>query len=226
MRAEARLLSGAGCASSVSACPDGGATPEMCGVYEIPARAATARKSGPLTKGLTGLAVEEVHARDVDGDRHLFEQTQHHARRELRDEIRPRCDNALLARRHLVQLLVLALADRERVDLEIDDRLSAERLDKVDLTFDRGQVGPLRRRMEVLAAHTGDDLAAVVAAQPRIRSERTVGHGERRPAERDGYAAVDGDLRLEQVHRRRADEPADEEVGGRVVQGLRIRDLL
>src|SRR5438105_1088632 len=110
-----------GVASAARLWPDGGE----------PTVSAIAASAAALPKRLTGLAVEEVHARDVDGDRDLLGQAQGRVSRELGDEVRPRGDDALCARRCLRDLLVLPLADGKRVDLEIDHRFAAERLDEL-----------------------------------------------------------------------------------------------
>src|ERR671932_49176 len=123
MRSDARLELCPGSASAARTCPEGGAAAtEPWEAADAPASTATARKSAPLPKGLTGLAVEEVHARDVHGDGNPLQELQRHVRRELRDEVRPRRDDSALARRHLPQLLMLAQVNSEGVDIELDDR--------------------------------------------------------------------------------------------------------
>src|SRR5690348_18453714 len=126
MRSFASEESGAGTASDARLGPD------RC----APAAAATrtsvaARTSAALAERRTGLAVEEVHARNVDGDGHLIGEAKDRVGRELGDEVGPRGDDALCARRRFRDFLVLALANRERVDLEIDHRLAPERLDEL-----------------------------------------------------------------------------------------------
>src|SRR5579864_3728259 len=122
-------------------------------------RSATA-SAAELAERRTAAGVEEVHARDVDGDRDPLGQAEERVCGESGDEVRTRGDDSLGARRRLGDLLVLPLADRERVDLEVDDRLAPERLDELDLRVHGRQIRPFGRRMEVLAPHPGDDRAA------------------------------------------------------------------
>ena len=108
----------------------------------------------------------------------------------------------------------LGLADRRRVDLEVRHRLAAERLDELDAAR-RASAGrrPLARRMEVAGAQADDHRAPVVArAASGSASSASSAIGSVVAAELDAHAAVHGDGRLEQVHRRRADEAGDEEV--------------
>ena len=88
-------------------------------------------------------------------DRHVLAEPQHHVRRVLRDEVRPGPDDPALADRLLLLLQVLLpLTDDVRVDLEVDDRLAAQRLDQLDLGVDRRQFGPLGRWVEILAPNS------------------------------------------------------------------------
>src|SRR6266852_444900 len=72
--------------------------------------AITARAAIALAKRLTRREVEEVHAGHLDAHRHALGEPEARMGRELRDEVRPRRDDALLARRLLGLLLVLTLA--------------------------------------------------------------------------------------------------------------------
>src|SRR6266545_6531334 len=141
--------------------------------------AAAAAATSALAERLTRLGVEEVHARDVDCDRDDLLDLKLDVGRVLGDEVRPRRDHALVARRLLFLFFVLlAFAHHVGVDVEVHDRLAAERLDELDLGLERRQVGTLGRGVEVLAAHAGDHRPSAVAAQRGIRGERLIGHGK------------------------------------------------
>src|SRR5512146_947421 len=140
MRSDASGGAVPGFASAASTAPRGGA-----GVPAPPpndsASAIAAQAASALAKRLTALRVEEVQLGRVDRDRDLLGQAELDVRRELRDQVGPRGDDALLAGRLLAHVLVLALADREGVDPEVDDRLAAERLHQLDARRDRRQLG-------------------------------------------------------------------------------------
>ena len=117
-----------------------------------------------------------------------------------------------------------------RVDLEVHHHLRAERLAKSHGSRETAvgrRVGRERRVLEVLGPNPEDDVGA------DVRLERVTGR-ERLVVERDRVRAGRGDevpVRaaepgLDHVHRRRADEAADEEVDGPVVELLRVGDLL
>src|SRR5579872_2622769 len=120
MRSLASDESGGGTARAAS---DG---PDRCAPGAAATRTSATAKTSALPKRRTGLAVEEVHACDIDGDRNPLGDTQGRVRRELGDEVRPRRHDSLGARRRSRDLLVLALANRERVDLEVHHRLAPE----------------------------------------------------------------------------------------------------
>src|SRR6266850_1984243 len=97
-----------------------------------------------LTKWLTRRFVEEVHARDLDGDGQLIVDLQLDVRGELCNEVRPRRDDAFAAG-YLLDLLLalLPLADHVRVDAEVDHRLAAERFDELDARVELRELRPL-----------------------------------------------------------------------------------
>src|SRR5581483_3074190 len=103
MRSLASEGAGAGCASAASAAEGGGvaAAPRL----ETPTRIAAS--AARLAKRLTRLRVEEVRPCNLDGDRHRFGETHARVRRELRDEVRARSDDAVFA--HGVLLLDLRM---------------------------------------------------------------------------------------------------------------------
>src|SRR5579859_7868956 len=150
MRSLASAESWPGCARAASEGPDRGAA-----WADATSSSAAPSASAALAQRLTGLAVEEVHARDVDGDRDTLGEPEDGVRRALRDEMWPGGDDAALACGRLAERLVLALPDRERIDLEIDHRRASERLDELDLRLDRRQARALVHRVEVLASHAG-----------------------------------------------------------------------
>src|SRR5438270_7569573 len=126
MRSDASAESGAGVASAARLGP-------RCAPDAAATRTSAMTRARPLAERRTGLAVEEVHAGDVDRDRDALGDAQHRVRRELGDEVRARRDDPLGARRHFSYFLVLSFADRERVDLEVHDRLAPERFHELDL---------------------------------------------------------------------------------------------
>src|SRR5581483_12455489 len=84
-----------------------------------PASPSASAARAALAQRLAALRIEEVHLRDVDGDRHGLGQTQLHVRGELGDEVGARRDHALAAALDDLDLLVLlSLADGEGVDVE------------------------------------------------------------------------------------------------------------
>ena len=81
--------------------------------------------------------------------------------------------------------------------------------------------------LEILRADAEDHAASLVVLQAGTGRERLVAECDRLIARSHGEAAVGAlELRLDQVHRRAADEAADEEVHGPVVQLLRLGHLL
>ena len=109
--------------------------------------------------------------------------------------------------------------------------LGAERLGQLDLAGDHPvgrTVGLERCVLEVLGPDAEDHGAALVVLQrPGARSTRLVAERDPLAAGDCGEAAVVAlQLRLDEVHRRAADEAADEEVHRAVVELLRIGDLL
>src|SRR2546421_11472977 len=112
MRSDASAESGAGVASAARL------GPAPCPPDAAATKTSAMTRARPLAERRTGLAVEEVHAGDVDRDRDPLGDAQHRVRRELGDEVRARRDDPLGARRRFRDFLVLTFADRERVDLE------------------------------------------------------------------------------------------------------------
>ncbi len=105
-----------------------------------------------------------------------------------------------------------------RVDTEEHVRIRAELLEHDDLDVDRRQLRRRERRvLERLGANAEDHGAALTAFRPPGRVELDAELPERDLAVGDG--------RLDEVHRRRADEAGDEEVARLLVQGLRRVDL-
>src|SRR5512141_2448849 len=120
MRSLASAEAGAGTASAAGGPAAGADAPDATATSATPAAARNA-----LAERVTRLGVEEVHRGDVDRDRHLVLQPKHHVSRELRNEVRTRRDDALLARGLLFLLVfVLPLTHRGRVDVEVHDRLA------------------------------------------------------------------------------------------------------
>jgi hypothetical protein len=163
----------------------------------------------------------------VDSDRHHITELQLDVRRERRDEVRPRADDGFggIALEDRLLLGDLAL-DVPRVDLEVRHRLTAERLDELDLRPDLRQVVASLRGMEISGSQTDDHRSPPELPQARVLLQRLVGDHDLVPAEVDRDAAVHRDGRLEEVHRRRADEAGDEQVLGAVVKALGRVDLL
>src|SRR6476619_5334238 len=102
MRSLARADGGAGTASAAGGPAAGAEAPDATATSATPATARSA-----LTERFTRLGVEEVHPRDVDRHGDLVLQPQQRVRRELRDEIRPRRDDALPGCRGLLVVFVL-----------------------------------------------------------------------------------------------------------------------
>src|SRR5579862_669373 len=117
-----------------------------------------------------------------------------------------------------------------RADREVDEDIRAESLPHIAARFDASAAGGARferRVVEVLWSNADQDVATAVGSQARAGSERVRANRERMPLERDRRPfRREGELALDQVHRRRADETGDEAVGGTVVDVLRSVDLL
>src|SRR5262245_41465816 len=88
----------------------------------LPPSASAARTApAQLAKRVARLRIEEVHLRDVDADGDLGLELQLDVRRELRDEVGARRDDALFADGLLLfLLLMLTLAHGGGVDVEVD----------------------------------------------------------------------------------------------------------
>src|SRR5512133_1239719 len=97
MRSLASAEAGPGTASALGGPATGADAPDATATSATPAAARNA-----LAERVTRLGVEEVHPCDVDRHRDLVLQPQHDVRRELRDEVRPRCNDALPTRSGLL----------------------------------------------------------------------------------------------------------------------------
>src|SRR6187401_2773925 len=213
--------------------PDGGAGAATLPPEDDPASAAraTPRTATQLPQRRTTLLIEDVDVRHVDRDRDVVVEL--HAdrvtRRELRHEVRARGGDALGTFLFLRLFVGEGSVDAHdlRVDLQVRDGLRSERLQQFEACGQRRQVGPVRRRIEILRPDPEDDRLPRGGAYARVVRQRLVGEQKRLRTDRHGDAAVLRlDLRLDQVHRGRADEAGDEEVGRRVVQPLRDVHLL
>ena len=117
-----------------------------------------------------------------------------------------------------------------RVDAEVHHDLGAECLAQLDGSLQppvgrsvRGELDVL----DVLGPDAEDHAPADVVLECRPRGERLLVEVDALRAGDRGERAVRLlERRLEHVHRRRADEPADEEVDRLVVERLRVGDLL
>src|SRR5206468_5587242 len=113
----------------------------------------------------------------------------------------------------------LVRLDGRGVDREEDEHLGAEVLLDGDIALDRpGRRMVVLGQREMLWTNTENDSLGKLRA---VRAER----GKREGEAREAKAAL-GDVRLDEVHRRRADERGDEEVQGRPAEALRRIDLL
>ena len=183
MRSVASDERAGGCASAASAAPAGG-RPRACPRSRRSTRTSASDGGGrdrgsALPERLTRLARRRSAARPTSTATATCRlELQTTCARELRDEIRPRSRPGLRRAASSTSCPILDVADRARVDAEVGDRLGAERLDEIDARVDRRQVRPLGRRMDELAAQSGDDRAAVVAAYPRD-TPRAPGPGPR-----------------------------------------------
>ena len=127
-------------------------------------------------------------------------------------------------------LLDLVGHHRLAADLEVGDHLGAERLDVLDRrvqpAFAR-RAGLDRRVLEVLGPDAHGDRAADVAVEVGWVGQRVGLEAQELVAEvGDEVAVLAVQLRLEEVHRRAADEARHEQVGRRVVELHRRVDLL
>src|SRR5918912_1203675 len=118
-----------------------------------------------------------MHLRHVDGDRHVVvePEVERLARRERRDEVRPRGSDALTGALLLDGVLDAAgaAADRMRVDPEVAHRLRAERLDELDARLQGWEIRPRPREREVVAPDPEHGPTGV-APDPLIARERRV----------------------------------------------------
>ena len=182
-----------------------------------------------------GLDVEQVNPARVDGDVDRLAVLDARPRPEAADH-----DRLRLAFRELLNLALLPDVPRQLahvlgeggrgVDLEVRDDLRAERLAQDDDALDVavvGDVGLEARVLEALRPDAQDDRAPDVLLERGPRLEDLLAERERLAADLgDVRAVVPLDRRLDEVHRRRADEAADEEVHGPLVQLLGRRHLL
>src|SRR5689334_5236290 len=134
MRCDASELCAGSCVNACSCAPVGGppaADPPAATAAAIATPAISAAVA--LPKRRTRRFVEEVQVARVDRDRHVLAELQLDVRRERRDEVRARADDALLvlvARcERLVDGGMRFGPDLPRVHLEVRHRLAAERLD-------------------------------------------------------------------------------------------------
>jgi hypothetical protein len=119
---------------------------------------------------------------------------------------------------------------RRSIDLEVRDDLRAQRLAEHDDTLDvpvLRNIGLQARVLEAFRTDPQDDLTADVALDAGALLDDLVSERDRlAPDKSDERVAPALDGRLDQVHRRRADESADEEIDRPLVQLLRRRHLL
>src|SRR4051812_28776129 len=94
MRCDAREDCVGSCESAASADRVGGPTDDCAPAPPASAIAARAAAAQPLAKRSAALLIEEVQVPGIDGDRHAVAQAKLHVRRERRDEVRPRADDA------------------------------------------------------------------------------------------------------------------------------------
>ena len=119
---------------------------------------------------------------------------------------------------------------RRSVDLEVRDDLRAERLaedeDTLDVTVLR-DVGSEARVLQAFRADAQHDLSADVSSSFGRDFSDLLVEGQLLASDLGDHLAVGPlDGRLDEVHRGRADEAADEEVDRPLVELLRRRDLL
>src|SRR5215207_9553695 len=170
----------------------------------------------------------------VDGDLGRLSRTRLRPCAEAADECRavpaaqPGCglDRACVAG----ELLDFVRAGGLRVSVEVDDQLGAERLGEGNLALEATALWNVSRKrsvLQVLGPDADDDRLAVVVLERGSLRERSLAELYLLAADRDGHAAVRAlERSLEEVHRRAADEAADEEIDRLVVELLRRRDLL
>ena len=136
---------------------------------------------------------------------------------------------ALLA--DIARELAYVLGQRgRRCDREVGDDLGAQRLtehDNAAQSLILRRVGLESRVLEVLRPDADDEPLTHVLLEPGSVRDELVAERELVLADLHGEAAVLArDAPLDEVHRGRADEAADEEVHGMLVELLRRRDLL
>jgi hypothetical protein len=116
------------------------------------------------------------------------------------------------------------------IEREMDVRVGAHELDELDVAADPcllGSVGRDRRVFEALGSDAEHERSVRVLAQARTDGNERVGDAQLLAPEARVQVAV-GRLEgcLHEVHRRRSDEAADEQVDRIVVQRLGLVDLL
>ena len=160
-----------------------------------------------------GLTIEEVEPRRVDREADRVADADRCARIDACVEQR----SAFGEDRRVVLGLEALCADAWRVDGEVHVALRPHLFEHLDVHVDRG--GGIRRERRLLEGLWADSEHDVCRARgrPAERVERNA-----KLAERDVVAV---DARLDEVHRRRADEGGDEEVAWLSVERLRRVDL-
>ena len=175
-----------------------------------------------------------MHALDVDHQLERLAPAGRGARVEPGDEARCAFRGTGLelgGRAEIADELLRVVGDDGRsVDREVGEHLRPERFQQVDRCGHAtapATVGGEARVLEVLGSDADHDPATLVPAQRRATVEHAIVELDARRAERHGDAvAVAIERRVDEVHRRRPDEPGHEEVRRTVVEHLRRVDLL
>src|SRR5579883_2498106 len=109
-------------------------------------------------------------------------------------------------------------ADLPAREFGIDVSIGAGRLDH--LHYRRHALRPIRRDVEMLRTHAIDDFLPVTPRARRCRQPEAVGGLD------PSLIAAAAQLARNEIHRGRADEAGDEEIGRAVIEFERRADLL